>query len=228
MNVLKNNIWERKKTSKIIEAIKKLKKSNDIKKKSELNKVLSTIDVGVNIEYMLKWKVFSIKYEDDFHFYINGEESSKCTNRAIDEIFKEANNNPLNVEKAINNLSIDKQELMKEMFTEEIISKSEKIEFNIEIKPFNLLGIMKIYHKNPLEELDKKYNNFFWIWKWLVVNKERINKISRNTKEYWNILLNWEKEIWASFVTAKVWEYCHTFIKVDENNYECVFSYAPY
>jgi hypothetical protein len=113
------------------------------------------------------------------------------------------------------------------MLSEEIVKFRNFIKFKWSLDNLDISQLLNIYYDKPIEELERVYNNFFWIWKWMIVSKDKILKISDDVSQYWNNLRNWEKEIWVHFMIAKVKEYCHSFVKVDDNNYECIYSNIP-
>jgi hypothetical protein len=113
------------------------------------------------------------------------------------------------------------------MIMDEIVDFRDDVNKKEDIDMLDIWKLFDKYYDDNLGELDRIYNNFFWISKWLILPEEKIRKISNTIDEYWNTLRNWENEIWVYFMIVRVNEYCHSFVKIDDDNYECVYSYTP-
>jgi len=211
--------------SKTLNTIKKIR-NPDNNKENELKKILNSLNSHIIVEHMVKGKVFEIKYKDKY-YYTNWDKPSKYIDVVVKNIFYEINQNILNLNDAVNNIWTWKKEVIKEMILNEIVNFEDDFKLKWKLNNHSICELLEKYYNKPIENLDRIYNNFLWIYKWQIFFEEKLTNISEDVSLFWNLLNNWEKEIWAYFITIKVKEYCHSFVKIDEKKYECIYSYLP-
>lgn len=188
----------------------------------EIPEMLGLIEKDFDLEKWELWRYLII--ESNMEKY-----ESKSTQKVIDLIFDDKDYREYDIYEALHNLSIEKKDVIKILLTEEIVSSRDDVEYNEDIEHLDIKQLIEEYYEpnSLIKELWRIHNNFFSIWKWSILNKESILKITEDIQEYWEEMTSKEKEIGAYFIVTRAGEYNHSFIKIDINTYECIFTYSP-
>lgn len=227
----KNKKINSKSKFKVLESIWNLKDTNKIVK-NELDSLLSRLESKVEIEYMINGKVYWFHWDEGEQlFYTNigwTKYESKSTKKVIDSIYDNEEYKEYDIYEALHKISVEKKDIIKTILTEEIVSSRDDVEYSEEIEHLDIKQLIEEYYKpnTLIKELDRIHNKFFSIWKWSILNIEDILLITNDVQGYWEEMTSTEKEIGAYFIVVRAGEYNHSFVKIDVNTYECIYSYV--